>query len=266
MDLDKAKVCDIEAIGFLDKVKKKEDLHVLSVSYKNGNDGWSIKSTRKDEDIKKVVSNPDNVLVFHNGISYDKPALIQMGWEFNAEIIDTLPISYYLYSELDKHGLEAWGERFGVKKPEIEDWEGLSYEEYKHRCEEDVKINTNLWVKILSFLRELYDTDEEIIKVIRYLNFKAECLYIQSQNRILIDLPQCQKNLTFLEGIIEEKKAELETIMPKVPIKAKRNPPATPYNKDGSLSATGIKWFNLLEDTGLPVEMMIRSYVSLFIS
>jgi len=252
MDLDNVFVCDIECTGYLDKIKSFSDLHVLSCSFKNG-DSWDIKSTKKKPDIKKVVSNPKNTLVFHNGYSFDKPALEKMGIEFKAELIDTLPLSYYLYSEKQKHGLAEWGEYFNVPKPEIEDWEGLSYEEYENRCREDVKINTSLWVMMLKFLRELYENDDEaVIRTISYLNHKANMLYLQDKNPIKIDLDRAKSNLEYLESIIDEKNTELISIMPKIPKIVKRKKPKVPYKKDGEVSAAGERWFYLLKMGGLP--------------
>ena len=211
MNLDKAFVADIETDGLLDELTK---LHVLSVGYFDSKaKKWKIKSTKEKEDVIRLFSDPENTIVGHNFISFDIPAieLLYPDFEIQASIIDTLPLSYYLYSERDGHGLEKWGEHFGVPKPEIEDWVGLSYEEYRHRCEEDVKINVNLWVKILAYLRAIYDNDDEaIIKVINYFNFKAEELYIQQENKVLIDRPQAQENLDFLQAIIDEKTEELD--------------------------------------------------------
>jgi DNA polymerase I-like protein with 3'-5' exonuclease and polymerase domains len=253
MNLDKVYVCDIEAIGYLPEIKTFEDLHVLSCSYKK-DDSWNIVSTKAKKDIEKLVSNPDNTLVFHNGFSFDKPALEKMGIEFNAELIDTLALSYYLYSEKQKHGLGEWGEYFGVPKPKIEDWKGLSFEEYKNRCEEDVKINTNLWTMMLEFLRTLYNNDEEIVRVIKYLNHKANMIYLQDKNPIRIDLPKAKENLIYLEAIIDEKTEELSSIMPKVPNKVKRTKPKNCFKKDGDLSKAGERWFSYLHLANLDSE------------
>lgn len=253
IDLDKVYVFDIETVGLLDKINSFKDLHVMSLSFKDKDNKWQIKSTRDIEDIKKVMCNPNNVLVCHNAINYDVPALEKMGIEVKANIIDTLPLSYYLYSELDKHGLASWGEFFGVAKPEIEDWENLTYEEYEFRCSEDVKINTNLWVMILNYLREIYDNNDDlIVKTINYLNFKAKKLYSQYKNPIYINIEQCKKNLEFLEGVIAEKELELNALLPKVPKKAKRTKPKNPYKKDGSLSVAGEKWFTMVNQLNLP--------------
>lgn len=254
MNLDNVYVGDIECIGYLEEVNTFEDLHVFSCGYKSG-DTWQIKSTNKREDIQKVIGNPNNTIVFHNGSSYDKPALIKMGFDFKAEMIDTLAISYYLYSEKDKHGLGAWGDFFKVPKPEVEDWKNLTYEQYKNRCEEDVKINTNLWVMMLSYLRELYDGDDElIVRTIKYLNHKADMLFMQDQNPVFINMEQCDKNIAYLEEIIKEKEEQLTSIMDDIPIKVNRTKPNNLYKKDGSLSVAGEKWKVLTEGCNLPLD------------
>lgn len=251
MDLNNVYVCDIETTGYLDELNSFDDLHVLGCSYLTKN-GWVVKTTNKKEDIQKIIGNPKNTLVFHNGMCYDKPALEKMGLTFNANIIDTLGLSYYLYSERDKHGLAFWGEHFGVPKPDISEWKGLPYEEYVNRVVEDCKINTNLWVGMLKYLRELYDNDSEIVNCINYMNHKMDMLYLQDKNKLYIDIPKCQENLDFLEDIIGGKKKELIKIMPKVPVTAIKNKPKTQFKKDGTLSLSYIKWVQFLNVCGLP--------------
>lgn len=46
------------------------------------------------------------------------------------------------------HGLEAWGERLGIKKPFISDFSTVDIEEIVNRCVEDTKINKALWKKM----------------------------------------------------------------------------------------------------------------------
>jgi hypothetical protein len=38
----------------------------------------------------------------------------------------------------------------------VQDWKGLTYEDYQHRCQEDVKINKLLWDKLKRKLNALY--------------------------------------------------------------------------------------------------------------
>ena len=127
-------VVDIEADG-LNPTK----VHVLSAGYKK--DGkWEIVSTNDYDKMRSLLTEPKNTIVGHNFKMFVAPALSRiLDIEIKAEIIDTLPMAWYILpSRKRSYGLGAFGEDFGVPKPKIEDWDNLSYEEYKHRCEEDV--------------------------------------------------------------------------------------------------------------------------------
>lgn len=250
-NLDKVFVVDIETDGLLDELTK---LHVLSCAYKDDDNSWNVKSTNRKEDIKKLFENPANIIVGHFFLGFDKPALQKLypDVEFNAFIIDSLGISWYLHDERRSHGLESYGEEMGVPKPKIDDWDNLTYEEYKHRCEEDVKINTNIWVKFLRELRDIYNNDKDILRVIRYLNFKIECLHDQERLKVRVDKKAIQEAFDFFLPLQEEKFETLKAAMPKVPIKAKRTKPKVFYKKDGSLSKAAVSWLELLKQEGLP--------------
>lgn len=250
MDLSKVLVVDIECDGLLDTLTK---VHVMSVGYQNGEGGWEIMSTPDYDNMRKVMEDEDNIIVGHYFTVFDVPAIEKvLGIKVECQIIDTLALSWYLSPKRMNHGLEGFGEDFGVPKPVIDNWENLSYEEYKHRCEEDVKINTNLWLTQLGKLSMLYDNDEDIYNTIRYLMHKMNCIRQQEENPLTIDVEQCKKNLELLEKVIEEKVEELKAIMPKVMKTATRNRPKSLFKKDGSLSVAGEKWFNLIEVSGLP--------------
>jgi len=84
------------------------------------------------ERMKEYFSNPNLVLIVHNGESFDKPTLERLlGIKIEATLIDTLGLSWYLYPTRQLHGLAAWGEDFGVPKPTVleEEWKGLPQEE-----------------------------------------------------------------------------------------------------------------------------------------
>lgn len=288
-NLDGALVIDIETRGLLDKLKSKEDLHVMSVGWKS-NGKWNIKSTNKEEDIAKVFENPDNTVVGHFFLAYDLPALKIMfpNINFKAKIIDSLALSHYLSNDRLKHGLEDYGIEFGYEKIKIDEsqWEGLDdqerelmrlYEEnspeskineddYKfllnikekhfklmeERCRRDVEINCILWDKQLALLRELYETDDEIYSPIARCNFKMQLLHIQENNKIKLDVELCKKNLAFLEDIIQKKEIELNSILPPIKNIAVRKKPKSLYKANGQLSVVGEKWVNMLKQLNLP--------------
>lgn len=255
MDLNNVIVFDIETNGMLEDLDR---LHVMSIGYVSDNGKWSIESMNDEDRIKSFFENPNNVMLGHNIIMYDIPAIEKLypGVDIKCEIIDTLPISWYLYNERPKHSLESWGETFSTsetKKVAIDDWENLSYEDYVERCEGDIRINTNLWVKSLKLFRSLYDSDEEVVSVIKYLNFKTKCLKLQNDNPLRINVDQAKNNLEYLNKIIEEKKEELKKIMPKIPkYRLVSKPKKGLYKKDGSLSVAGEKWLTYLDGCGLP--------------
>lgn len=254
-NLDGALVIDIETRGLLDKLKSKEDLHVMSVGWKS-NGKWNIKSTNKEEDIAKVFENPDNTVVGHFFLAYDLPALKIMfpNINFRAKIIDSLALSHYLSNDRLKHGLEDYGIEFGYEKVKIseEEWENLDYNKAEERCRRDVEINCILWDKQLALLRELYETDDEIYSPIARCNFKMQLLHIQENNKIKLDVELCKKNLAFLEDIIQKKEIELNSILPPIKNIAVRKKPKSLYKANGQLSVVGEKWVNMLKQLNLP--------------
>lgn len=254
-NLDGALVIDIETRGLLDKLKSKEDLHVMSVGWKS-NGKWNIKSTNKEEDIAKVFENPNNTVVGHFFLAYDLPALKIMfpNINFRAKIIDSLALSHYLSNDRLKHGLEDYGIEFGYEKVKIseEEWENLDYNKAEERCRRDVEINCILWDKQLALLRELYETDDEIHSPIARCNFKMQLLHIQENNKIKLDVELCKKNLAFLEDIIQKKEVELNSILPPIKNIAVRKKPKSLYKANGQLSVVGEKWVNMLKQLNLP--------------
>lgn len=258
MNLDGVMVADLESDGFLKEMTK---LHVLSVGWKNSDGVWQIKSTNKKEDIAKVFSNPNNIIVIHNGRRFDVPALNKLfpDIEIKATIIDSLALSWWLMpnrsKEGKKYGLQAFGEDYGVPKPKIADWNSLTYEEYCHRCEEDVKINIRLWEDLKQKGTLMYQNNlNDFYRLINILNWIMDCSYMQEEQKIKVDVKKTEETLEYFSKLKEEKIEQLKKGMPKIPVKAKRNPPKSPYKKDGSLSETGLKWKRLTEGCNLPFE------------
>ena len=119
-------VFDIETDNLLDSLTK---LHVFSFKWNDD----PIKSTADPEEIREVMTQPDTLYIAHNCIQFDLPALRKLGivdvnWE---KCADTLGLSWVLFPERQKHGLDPWGEDLGIIKPKVDDWQGLTYEEYR---------------------------------------------------------------------------------------------------------------------------------------
>lgn len=208
------------------------------------------KFTLTDYDqIGALFSNPDHILVMHNGYAYDGPAIEKiLNIKVRAEIIDTLFLSWYLYPKMRKHGLAAHGEELGISKVEVDDWKDLSLEEYVHRCEEDARIQTALWRQIWKHLLLLYKTPEGCWHLIRHLSFKAKCAAMQEESRWKLDIPACEKLETFFSETYEVAKEDLGARMPDVPVYATKTYPKKPFKANGEMSATGIKWKEAVEE------------------
>ena len=195
----------------------------------------------------------NDVLIGHNIIRYDIPVLERLlGIKIKAQLIDTLALSWYLFPDVNRHGLEQWGERLKIEKPTITDWENLSIEEYLHRCKEDIKINQKLWGLQKSLLIKIYEGDYQ--PLVRYLTFKMKMAMLQEKSKWKLDVDKANTLLNELELKNEQAVNELSKVMPRVPKVAKRKRPKLPYKQDGSLSVAGERWKVLTELNNLTVE------------
>lgn len=244
-------IFDIEADALLDDCTK---IHCLSIGKVLKNGELKIVSTTDYEEMAAFFSNKEITKVGHNIIRYDLPVIDKLlGITSDVEgIIDTLPLSWIIFTRLKRHGLEEWGEYFGIPKPSISDWTSLSTEEYIHRCTEDVKINYQLWLKELSYLRELYSTDEEVARFIEYSNFKSLCVREQEEVGVRFDIDNCIKVMKELEGEIQPKLSKLAALMPKVETTSLKKKPKDTHKKDGSMTKRWQDWLQFCVDFGIP--------------
>lgn len=135
-------------------------LHVLGWT----TDGISYNHTHDYKEMITVLSgsHTERKLVCHNAIRHDLVVFNRiLGLNLTyLDFVDTLPLSWTINYQRDKHGLESYGEDAGVAKPKIDDWHNLSPEEYAHRVVEDVKINWWLWKDLEKKLGVLYGWED----------------------------------------------------------------------------------------------------------
>lgn len=277
----KATVFDIEADGLLDTLTK---MHVLSFQMEGKDEPSSLDPRIQMDRIKAMFQwHLDNKIpvVAHNGISYDIVALETLtGMDLSKlMVIDTLALSWYLNTDRPKHGLDSFHDDYGIKKPEITDWVNLSYEEYRHRCQEDVKINKALWEDCKARLEYMYTlaqaeidsgavggkrmskdeviyldqfrggtVDEAIDRLLTFLMFKMDCAALQEKTGWKIDVELLETSLVELQTKLDEAKVKLESIMPKVPKYSQKKKPSKPFKANGDLSASGLSWKKVVED------------------
>lgn len=214
-------------------------------------DGKHIVLTKYEEMRKFFLS--EKVLIAHNLQRFDIPTVERLlSIKVKAQLIDTLALSWYLEPKRVKHGLAEWGEEFGVPKPKVDDWENLPLETYIHRCTEDVKINVKVWDKFKRHLVTLYGTKPETDRFLRYMEFKLDCAREQERSRWKLDTDRCKQAL---DQLIADKAIKTEALgraMPEVKQYKAQSKPAKPFKKDGTVSATGARWFALLKKNNLP--------------
>ena len=202
--------------------------------------------------MREWLSN-QTILIGHDIIRYDIPVLERiLGIKIKARLICTLSLSWYLNHTRNIHGLDSYGTEFGIPKPKIDDWEGLTLAEYVHRCEEDVKINSRLWVQLKNKLMVIYGTKKKAGRLMDYLSFKMKCLAMQQESQWKFDRELCEKTLAEIEPALEEKKLRLQSVMPTVVKKEIKTRPNKPYLKNGGLSVAGQRWENLCVKNGFP--------------
>ena len=243
-------VCDIETDSL-----NANKIHTLSYKKLGREEVRTLTSYHK---MKKFLLQENLILIMHNGIRFDIPTLERLlEIKIKAFVIDTLPVSWYLFPNRNKHGLEEWGEEVGVAKVKVEDsqWEIGNSDLMKERCEQDVEINEAIWKIFSEFLQELYEVEEDQVfslPILRYLMFKLDVARMQEEEGWHIDVDKVKANIDIITPIVEEKKQALEACMPPIVKWKIVNAPQRPYKKDGSLSVAGATWVALLESRGLP--------------
>ena len=239
-------VFDVEANGLLDKATK---IHCLSYT----TDGKHYQTIFDYSDMRDLILSQHG-LVGHNIIRYDVPLIEKiLGIKIKSRLFDTLPMSWVLNYNRSKHGLESFGEDFGIPKPQINDWHNLTNEEYAHRCTEDVKINWYLWQDLLKRFMFLYKNKSELDKFFRYLEFKMDCAAVAEKVGWKLDVELAEKCVADLTKQKADKEAELISVMPKRKVTTKKSRPKNCFRKDGTASSHGQRWFDLLQENGLPL-------------
>lgn len=198
----KVRVFDIEANGLLDTIST---IHCFVFSSLDGKEVDKFDNTQWKEAI--AFMDTCDVLIGHNVISYDFPAIEKIaGYKYKGKKVDTLimsrlqnpnrPIPFHAKNKkeaLKTHGLYAWGVRVGIDKPEIEHWD-MYTPEILHRCEEDVKINVEVYHALM---REAKGHNWKSAHMMTFKLF--ENLQKQEDAGWLLDIPYIKKSIKLLD-------------------------------------------------------------------
>jgi len=237
-------IFDVETDGLLEEATK---IHVLAYQ-----DGSQVRHTHDYDQMRAVLTNA-SVLIGHNIVRFDKPVLERiLGVKIKAKLYDTLPMSWVMFTDLMKHGLDEHGVRYGVKKPYIADWDNLLPAEYAHRCIEDVKINIKLWNDLIKRFRLVYGDDKQSMdRYLQYLTFKMKCAAMAEHSKWKLNTDLVRSSLDTIVRLQEQKIEELSAVMPLVPVYRKKNKPKVMFKKDRTLSVHGQEWFDECSKQGV---------------
>lgn len=172
------KITDIETDGLLDTVSKFHCAVIIDFFTKEETwyRPWDFQQYIKD--LEEEAAKPYGLLVFHNGIKYDHPALIKLADKVldhkldipENKIFDTLVACRLIYSNIKdtdagllrsgkitgklygSHALKAWGMRLGFYKGDYGEqeaaWETFN-EPMMEYCAQDVRVTLRLLEKIM---------------------------------------------------------------------------------------------------------------------
>lgn len=241
-----AYIFDLESDGLLDTITK---IHCLSYIGPNGDKVKTLTTYQTIKDFLTVAKT----LIGHNIIRYDVIALEKvLGVEIKHKLYDTLAMSWVFNPDRPKHGLDSFFPDYGIEKPKITDWEGLTVEQYTNRCEQDVLINQALWRDMIKRAEFIYKDKKELDRFLKYLTFKMKCAAKQEQLGWKICKDTVSESIATLTKQQEEKLEELKSVMPLQKVYVTRKMPKVMKTKDGKPSALALKWYELLEEEGLP--------------
>ncbi len=236
-------VFDIETNGL-----NPSKIHCLSYT----RNGYEYTSITDYEDMRQLLWN-ERGLVGHNIVRYDIPVLERiLGIKIKARLFDTLSMSWVMNYDRGNHKLEGFGEDFGIPKPVVTDWSEQPVEVYIHRCEEDVKINWKLWRNLLKRFLFVYKDKKNLDKFFSYLSFKMNCAYVAENVGWKLDVDLAESSIEKLKEQQDQKVNELREVMPMRKVMSVKTKPKVCVKKDGSVSAHGQRWYNLLAQHGLP--------------
>jgi DNA polymerase I-like protein with 3'-5' exonuclease and polymerase domains len=222
--------------------------------------GYAVLKEKICDDMRPIEQlqaylDEGHTLIMHNGVTFDGEALKLLGFNVDKiKIVDSLAISWFLHPKQQRHGLETWGEHFGIPKPPVTDWIHGEQEVYNNRVMMDCKIQYMLWKEQDAQLTAIYgtrpDQKRKRKEFIQYLMWKMQQQRIQQNNRWKLNRPKATLMQNTLSNDKEARFAELVPHMPQTPIRVVKTRPAKPFKKNGTLSKTGIAWAGLCKAAG----------------
>jgi hypothetical protein len=267
-------ILDIEADGFI-----FESTKIWTVCATNIQSGEKIKlNPFKDQDAKdKLISfifkkeNP--TIGFHYGLGYDMFVLQNLlDIKFTVgkdtiegrpvQFVDTLYLSMFLNPDRDGHGIEAFGEILGLEKIDYREKaielglidrnapKGAEFMQWHPEmdvyCERDVAVNILVFKYLKKEWKDVYGKDFSITDAFKCGQKSFYLMSCQELTGFKFDIEGAKKLSVKIQEMMEEIRADVEPKLPPRPLKKGEQKeytmPAKPFKKDGTFSATWLKW------------------------
>ncbi len=142
-----------------------------------------------------------------------------------------------------RHGLENWGIKLGIAKPQYDKWDEFT-EEMLHRNMEDVKITEALYNYIQEYTKELQMKDKRLQNWDAIFNMEIKFweYMIEAENRgWLIDTNLLFDLETDFKKQLDSIDSELVHSLP-IRIIQPYDKPCQAFKKDGSITANALNW------------------------
>lgn len=247
---------DCETDGLLDVLTK---VHVMSVSV-DGNPVERLVGHTDIEAFLRALDPERHVLVAHNGIGFDIPALAKVfKWRWTGEVIDTLRLSCLFEPDIfGGHSLEEWGKRLGFNKL---DYKGECkrlgiadpWAEYNplmgDYCDIDVEVLIRLHAH-LKAVEKASPIDWTLSKKIEH-EF-AKWFTLMGIRGVNVDRESTQALFDSIESEMIELQERVEPLLPEKPLnvgeKNDVTPPKRQINKAGKPTSYAQGWFDNLRE------------------
>ncbi len=205
-------------------------------------------------DFFEQYENP--FIVFHFGLGFDAfitRKFLDIEFSVGPDTFNGSPCVYwdsfyasqYIDPDLNGHGLEPWGERLGLNKIEFDDFSQYS-EELDIYCQRDVDLNIKVFWREWEAFRQMYDCSKELPEHFRVGQKSHYLMSCQEYTGWQFDIEAAIALKPKIEAMMQEIEQDVEPSLP--PRKLKKGEekeytmPAKPFKKDGSISASMIKW------------------------
>ena len=160
---------------------------------------------------KPLLESAD-ILVFHNGVSFDAPVLNRLlGVDIPlSKIRDTLILSQLVDPVREGgHSLEAWGKTLGFSKIEFKDFSGYSDEMLKY-CIRDVELTAKVYKTLIPRLHFFSSRSIKLEHQVRAI------IDQQERNGFALDIPEAMQLAAKLSDEANQIKEKLQDVFPPI--------------------------------------------------